>query len=451
MRAHFDDSLKLLATVVADKLGGDALAEGVVLRDTTGRLAFFCNSTLSPAVLDQLSEQLSDALGVYARSDQVVADISEYGVEELLTDKAIIVLVVEGHKVRLIDRRLVGADWLRAPANPAPPPPRFVFSSIKGGVGRSTALAVVAADLAARGLKVLAIDLDIEAPGLGAILLNDDALPEFGLLDALVENGLRPLDETFLTDLISPSPLTGNNGRIDVMPVLGRRSLENPADVLAKIARAYAEDINHEGQVISVLDQISSLIDQFSDPRRYDVILVDARAGLHETTASALLGLGAEVFLFGLDEPQTYQGFKILLSHMARFNNTEQLPGWLSRFTIVQGKAPAESELRQNFVEKCRRLLSEVGFGLEQKSLDINITQEIGDFNELEWNDEISDADVLPPDEPSYLTPIAIIDDPRYKSFNPLQKRDLIENSIYSSSYQEILDKINSSLPKHLE
>ncbi|WP_081001292.1 MinD/ParA family ATP-binding protein [Pseudomonas chlororaphis] len=451
MRVHFDDSLKLLITIIADKLGGTALAEGVVLRDTTGRLAFFCNSMLSSETLNQLSEQLHLALGVYARSDQVVADISEYGVEELLTDEAIITLEVDGYNVRLIDRRLVGADWLRDPVNLAPPPPRFVFSSIKGGVGRSTALAVVAADLAARGLKILAIDLDIEAPGLGSILLNDETLPEFGLLDALVENGLAPLDERFLADLISPSPLTGNNGRIDVMPVLGRRSLENPADVLAKIARAYAEDVNSEGQVISVLDQISLLVDQFSDPRRYDVILVDARAGLHETTASALLGLGAEVFLFGLDEPQTYQGFKVLLSHMAQFNKSDQLPGWLSRFTIVQGKAPAESELRQEFVEKCRRLLIDVGFGVEQKSVSFNGAQEVSDFNELEWNDDISDADVLPLDEPFYLTPIAIIDDPRYKSFNPQLKRDLIENSIYSSSYQEILDKINSSLPQQLE
>jgi len=451
MRIHFDDSLKLLVTTVADKLGREALSEGVVLRDTTGRLAFFSNSILSANLIERLSKLLRATLKQYARDDQLVADISEYGVKDLLSENAIISVDIEGHKIRLLDRRLVGADWLRAPAPPTSAPPRFVFSSIKGGVGRSTALAVVAADLAAKGLKVLAIDLDIEAPGLGAILLNDDTLPEFGLLDALVENGLAAMDETFLADLVSPSPLTGNNGRIDVIPVLGRRSLNNPADVLAKIARAYAEDIDQEGQVISVLDQISSLIDQFSDPRRYDVILVDARAGLHETTASALLGLGAEVFLFGLDEPQTYQGFRVLLSHMARFTSAEQLPGWLNRFTIVQGKAPAESELRQEFVEKCESLLISLGLGAEQKSKDEAPPQEISDFNELEWDDDISDAEVLPFDEPSFFSPIAIIDDPRYKSFNPLLKRDLIENSIYSSSYQELLDKINNSIPQNLE
>lgn len=111
-----------------------------------------------------------------------------------------------------------------------------MFASVKGGVGWSTALAVVAADLAERGLRVLALDLDLEAPGLGPMLVNDDSLPEFGVLDALVENGLSDLDDRFLADLTAPSLLAGRTGRIDIVPVIGRRSLNNPADVLAKIA-----------------------------------------------------------------------------------------------------------------------------------------------------------------------------------------------------------------------
>ena len=177
----------------------------------------------------------------------------------------------------------------------------------------------MAADLATQGLRVLAIDLDIEAPGLGPMLLNDDSLPKFGVLDALVENGLAGLDERFLADLIGPSMLANRRGRIDVIPVLGKRSLRHPADVLAKIARAYAEDVGDNGSVATFLDQVRSLVDSFAKSNRYDAILVDARAGLHETTASSLMGLGAEVFVFGRDEPQTFQGFRVLLAHLARF------------------------------------------------------------------------------------------------------------------------------------
>jgi cellulose biosynthesis protein BcsQ len=42
----------------------------------------------------------------------------------------------------------------------------FTFYSYKGGVGRSMAMAGVAHLFARRGLKVLAIDFDLEAPGL---------------------------------------------------------------------------------------------------------------------------------------------------------------------------------------------------------------------------------------------------------------------------------------------
>ena len=42
----------------------------------------------------------------------------------------------------------------------------FTFYSFKGGVGRSMALANVADILARRGLRVLVIDFDLEAPGL---------------------------------------------------------------------------------------------------------------------------------------------------------------------------------------------------------------------------------------------------------------------------------------------
>src|SRR5690606_11833904 len=76
--------------------------------------------------------------------------------------------------VRLIERRIVGQDWLQPPREPLEgAPPVVVFASHKGGVGRSTALAVAAAAFSESGLNVLVIDLDLEAPGLGDMLLTE--------------------------------------------------------------------------------------------------------------------------------------------------------------------------------------------------------------------------------------------------------------------------------------
>lgn len=179
------------------------------------------------------------------------------------------------------------------PAIEDPAPARFVFASLKGGVGRSTALSVAAAHLAARGGRVLAVDLDLEAHGLGSVLLTHKTLPEFGVVDVLVENGLQELGDSFYADLVGPCSLAVGGGRIDVMPAFGARSRRNPAEVLAKLSRAYTEDIATSGAVATIRDQVSSLIERYASPQQYDAIFVDARAGLNETSASAVTGLGA--------------------------------------------------------------------------------------------------------------------------------------------------------------
>lgn len=236
MPIRFDDSLPALSLVIMEQLGPDMLERGVVLRDASGRLAFFAPDPLDSTTKERVAQRLRDALGSYARFDRVVANCNDFGASTVLCDATALPVLIGASRTRLLDRRMVGADWLRAPAPMSAQPRRFVFASLKGGVGRSTGLAVAAVALASRGLRVLAIDLDMEAPGLGPMLLDPGTLPEFGVLDALVENGLSGLDNAFLADLVGPSALAGGRGRIDVIPVLGRRSLENPADVLAKIA-----------------------------------------------------------------------------------------------------------------------------------------------------------------------------------------------------------------------
>lgn len=348
-----------------------------------------------------------------------------------------------GYPIRLVDRRMVGADWLRSPSTDQPNPPRFVFASLKGGVGRSTALAVTAADLASRGLRVLVIDLDLEAPGLGAILLDDETLPEFGVLDALVENGLGGLDDAFLRDLIGPSALAGGKGRIDVMPVLGQRSLRNPGEIMAKIARAYLEDVDSNGKVASILDQVSALVGDFSDPERYDAILVDARAGLHETTAAALLGLGAEVFLFGLDERQTQQGFEALFAHLARLPRTHAgNPEWSNHFTLVQGKAPIASESRQEFAQKCHTLFQKT---LQQPQQTSEVPET--PFGDIPWDDDLPDSEVLPNDGDLPGDPLAVLDDEKFRNFEPLARRDLLSERVCQATFGELLDAVHAYLP----
>ena len=449
MTIRFDDSLPALVTVIKAEFGSKALMQGVAVRDITGRLAFVLPLEFDSLLIERVGNLLKVALGAYARNDRVLVNATDFGADALLKTASALSVKVNDGTIRLIDRRLVGADWLRAPAAKAPPPPRFVFASLKGGVGRSTALAITAAHLASAGKRVLAIDLDMEAPGLGALLLDEGTLPEFGLIDALVENGLTPLDEVFLADLVGPSDLADRRGRIDVIPALGRRSMLNPGDVLSKIARAYTEDIRPDGGMSSILDQVAELVDRFSDPTRYDAILVDARAGLHETTATAILGLGAEVFLFGLDEPQTFQGYTALLGHLGRFakSSTAEVPEWLGRLSMVQGKAPADASAREVFSDKCKQLF--IACGLETAS-PLPITEPLpaaGSFSDVPWDDDQSDADVLPKEQDMFRAPVAILNNEQFIGFDPRQKRNLLSQEVYRFSYGLFLSRVDESFP----
>lgn len=442
MHIRFDESLPALADSVATQLGEEALARGVVLRDATGRLAFFASTALEPAVADPLVQRLRTVLGPYARADRLVAGADEPGARQVLNDPTALWVATAGRRVRLVDRRLVGADWLRAPAAAAAPPPRFVFASLKGGVGRSTALAVVAADLAARGLRVLGIDLDLEAPGLGPMLLDQGTLPDFGVLDALVENGITGLDPAFRADMVGNSDLTGGIGRIDIIPALGRRSLANPGDVLAKIARAYVEDVGPGGEVATILDQVRALVEAFADRDRYDAILVDARAGLHETSASALLGLGAEVFLFGLDERQTWQSFEALFGHLARFiDPAVSALGWLDRLTLVQGKALGP-EQQAGFAQRCRTLFT----ALRSPLPAVAPVAASADFKDIPWNEDVPDSEVLPEENPFPRDPVAVLEDPRFRNFDAVAQPHLLTSAVYQGAFGQLLAAVDAVL-----
>jgi hypothetical protein len=444
-KVFFDDSLPRLVEMVAAELGEEALAAGVVLRDATGRLAFFAGAALEDDAAKRLAARLLETLRPYARTDRVLATPSDFGAKEILEDPSALRCRVGQRTVRLVDRRLVGADWLRTPAVAAPPPPRFVFASLKGGVGRSTALSVAAAHLAAQGGRVLAVDLDLEAPGLGAFLLTRDTLPEFGALDALVENNLHDLDDGFFTDLVGPSSLAVRGGRIDVIPAFGRRSLEHPADILGKLARAYAEDIRADGSVATILDQVRELIDRFARAGSYDAILVDARAGLHETTASAVLGLGAEVLLFGLHEEQTFQGYSALLAHLARLVPPGvPVPEWVDRLTPVHAKAPADTAARAEFDQRWQALVRDYGPLATAKAASREVPVPEG-FYKVPWNEQVPDEEVLPP-EWSLLTPIAVLRDDRFDRFDPFRRRDLLAEEVYRSTFGAILKLIEDTV-----
>lgn len=436
---RFDQSLEIFASAVAETLGMEQLVAGIVLRDASGRLAFIADTALSDDALSLSAQVLTKRLPAYCRSGRAVLTPSLPGVAALLNHGRIYqeeIATSQGRlPIRVLEQRIVGQDWLEmpAPSIPAPAAPRFVFASLKGGVGRSTALAIVAADLARRGRNVLVVDLDLEAPGIGTMLLAPEALPRFGLLDWYVERSTSGVDRDFLFEMLAPSDFGAGRGLIDVAPAVGANGEQYPANVLAKIARAYLDQPSGEGEALSFLGQTRQLVDELSHLKRYDAILIDARAGLNESTAAAMLGLGAQVLLFGESTPQTFAGYRYLLAHLARFPRSEE-DDWLYRLRTVHAKASANLDEQQRFRDQAYSLFQEYLYR------DIPLPEQDGAPSLATLPEASLDAS----EAPHFAWPI--LRDSNYFDIDPLAEPAQLTPTLYGRTYQALIEGIDSSL-----
>lgn len=424
---RFDDSLpQLVATLKTVHSGDLAAAEHIVVRDFEGRLSVILKipeADITVDVIERLNSAVTKALGPYARPEDPVRSWDAPGISRILEEAATApVLQIDSVSFRFLDRRIVGADWMMAPVLKPEAIPRIAFISIKGGVGRSTALSIAAMHLAQAGLRVLTVDLDLEAPGLGATLLKPDELPTYGVVDWLVENGLSGTGGTFRADCIGKSSLLDG---ISVVPAFGSQTRAHPADALAKIARASLEDIR-DGTSFPLHAQLHEMLNSFEATGDYDVVLIDGRAGLHETTAAPVLGLGAKLLLFGINEPQTFQGYAFLLAHIR-----ERIPGgakWEENAWFVQAKAdPWDAEIAQ---ERFNAL-----WGREEGSP--SESERLGpDDLDLIWADN-DDSAPLPKDT---VTLLRILNDERYRSFNPVENRVQLDEKLVRSTFGDLLE-----------
>lgn len=216
--------------------------------------------------------------------------------------------------VQLLDRQITGQDWLRTPAPGAHGQAhRVVFFGLKGGVGRSTALSLTAWGLARRGRRVLLVDFDLESPGLSSLVLPAEQVPEFGLVDWLVEDAVGQ-GAALLPGMVADSPLaTGTPGSVRVATAMGREE----RDYLPKLARAYADVASPTGpQPLGA--RLRRLLEQLEAQEQADVVLIDSRAGLHDLAAVAITSLADSALLFATDGAQTWAGYRQLFAHWQR-------------------------------------------------------------------------------------------------------------------------------------
>ena len=191
--------------------------------------------------------------------------------------------------------------------------PRTVtFYSFKGGVGRTTALTHVAWILAMRGRKVVAVDLDLEAPGLSTAF-NLQPQPKYGIVDYFYERSYLPEGikaSISITEIFGEVRIPNATGRLFVVPA-GCLSL----DYISKVDDLHAN---------TVIDGDQNLWTVFKreiyEQLKPDVILIDSRTGINQWGALSLIQAADDAVIFLFPNEQNKQGIELLLQSLQNLN-----------------------------------------------------------------------------------------------------------------------------------
>ena len=296
--------------------------------------------------LARLAESFSAALGAYGRpADEAILRV-EPALLNTLHDTAR--EVAPG--VYWADRLVTGHGWWSVPSgSKGGGPKRYTMYSVKGGVGRSTTVAVLAWHLARQGEEVLVVDLDLESPGLASAMLDEEAQPDFGVVDWFVESLVGQGDDVVKRMVAIPNWAQDMLGTVLVAPAHGRA----PGEYLAKLGRAYM-DSGDDPWTARLKKLLRDLEARFVP----SVVLLESRSGLHDIAAATVTDLDADVILFALDSTSHWADYRMLFDH---WRNQKLASRIRERLLIVSALTPELNtrEYLRGFREQARELLEE--------------------------------------------------------------------------------------------
>ncbi|RPF00879.1 KGGVGR-motif variant AAA ATPase [Vibrio crassostreae] len=204
------------------------------------------------------------------------------------------------------------------------------FYSYKGGVGRTTSIALFARYYANLGKKVFVLDCDFEAPGLINFFgVSQFDNPKNGIVEYINDKKFDSsinLNEDYVYEV---SSAYSGEGRINMMPA-GNVFGADISHYLEGLARV---DMNGPNALLNEFNNIFQDIEKNYEP---DVILVDSRTGFNNVFG-ALSQLSHTIVGIAGDDHQNEPGLSMLLDQL----NDENLQAKLCLvFSIVSSSIP---------------------------------------------------------------------------------------------------------------
>jgi MinD-like ATPase involved in chromosome partitioning or flagellar assembly len=374
---HLDEARNKLLSSLREKWDVLKLERALVIEDAFGRFSLGCwGSRDSESSL----RSILDGIGPYGASLFWAPNRDEYDPLELdrSWDDATSIDGEDGEgipEVRRIVRHRMLPAWQQCRKEPMWPLdshkqcPIVSFYSFKGGMGRTTALAAFAVNRALRSERVVAVDLDLDAPGLGSVLPVATPAPPYGVVDYLLEApiiGHRPddlLEYCSIVDLGKAS----TSGSIRMFTA-GRMDTH----YLGKIARLDFEQPDDETARHPLDEFLLQIREQFEP----DWLLLDSRTGFSETAGVLLSGLAHLHVLVGVESTQSWEG----LTYAIRKLGAERLVRGYQQgeVLLVHGLVPdlkkdALSDLTQRFLERSKDVFQSEYYAADDENPDDNI------------------------------------------------------------------------------
>lgn len=402
----------------------------ILLRSWYGQLMllFPCTrSELEHSECMTLVEDLRLKAGALALPTWAMCRDELFGADAYWNDPSLIQLT---DHLMLLERQDKDRDWLL----PVPSSDeirkakRCVFFSIKGGVGRSSALTMLAIELVRRGKRVLVVDGDFESPGLSSSLLpHGEGQPHYGVVDWLTAQALGADTDTLqrmaLEQVVEHSPLNarlGLSGQLLVAPAYGQKTQA----YVAKLARLHRQSVDGK----SYAQRLNQCLDELEKAHRIDITLFDSRAGIDETSAAAITQLKADIsFLFAIDTSQTWDSYRLLFQHLQRNKDIQEVREHLS---LVSALTPENAGMYVGYFEN-----------FQDNAYDTFI-----EIYDEDSGDDLEAYAPAPDDENAPHHAARIMWNEALRAFNPLGQPDLLNAPTIQASFADFLEKANNLL-----
>ena len=229
------------------------------------------------------------------------------------------------------------------------------FYSFKGGVGRTMALVNVAVELAQRGRRVLAVDFDLEAPGLDTFNTFRARKRRPGIVDFVAEyldTGRAPEVERFVHE---SKGVGENGGGLHVMP---------SGEQHARYATIFREidwfDLYERRDGYLLFEDLKAQWEQFVKP---DYVLIDSRTGHTDTGGICTRQLPDAVVVLFFPNDQNLRGLSTTVQDIrseARSPRNKQI-----HLHFVMSNVPDLDDEDRILGKKIEEFREELGFGGE--------------------------------------------------------------------------------------